>query len=145
VEQLLLALPVALQRAWRRGMSPLRRLFIIAFWLAVLFAYVEAILPANEQLQLSLWDKVNHMAAFFTITFLARAAYPRVPAVRLFLWLGAFGGFIELSQALPFIHRDAEWDDWFADLIASTLGLLVAWPFAVLTARRHPERGSAAE
>jgi VanZ family protein len=126
-------------------MSPLRRLFVIAFWLAALFAYVEAIMPARDQIALSGWDKINHMAAFFVITFLARAAYPRIPVFRLFLMMAAFGAFIELSQALPFIHRDAEWADWFADLIATLLGLVIAWPFAVLADRRRALRGSATQ
>jgi VanZ family protein len=124
-------------------MSPLRRLFVIAFWLAALFAYVEAIIPARDQIELSLWDKINHMAAFFTITFLARAAYPRIPVFRLFVMMAAFGAFIELSQALPFIHRDAEWADWFADLIATLLGLIIAWPFAILADRRRSRRSVA--
>ena len=123
-------------------MSPLRRLFVIAFWLAALFAYVEAIMPARDQIELSAWDKINHMAAFFAITFLARAAYPRLAVFRLFLMMAAFGAFIELSQALPFIHRDAEWADWFADLIATLLGLAIAWPFAILADRRRARRDS---
>ena len=126
-------------------MSPLRRLFVIAFWLAALFAYVEAIMPARDQIELSMWDKINHMAAFFTITFLARAAYPRIPVFRLFVMMAAFGAFIELSQAMPFIHRDAEWDDWFADLVATVVALIVAWPFAILADRRRSRRASAAE
>lgn len=124
-------------------MSPLRRLFVIAFWLAALFAYVEAIMPAHDQIELSTWDKINHMAAFFAITFLARAAYPRIAVFRLFLMMAAFGAFIELSQAVPFIHRDAEWDDWFADLIATLVALVIAWPFAILADRRRAGRASA--
>lgn len=116
-------------------MSPLRRLFVIAFWGALLFAYVEAILPARESMHLTWWDKLDHMTAFFVITFLARAAYPHVPVVRLFVMLAGFGGFIELSQALPFIHRDAEWNDWFADITAIVVGLILAWPFAILARR----------
>ena len=123
-------------------MSPLRRLFVIAFWLAALFAYVEAIIPAQDQIELSAWDKLNHMAAFFTVTFLARAAYPRIAVFRLFVMMAAFGAFIELSQALPVIRRDAEWDDWFADLIATVAALVAAWPFAILAARRRARRVS---
>lgn len=124
-------------------MSPLRRLFVFAFWAALLFAYVEAVLPGRDALVLSVWDKMNHMIAFFTITFLARAAYPRIPVFRLFLMMAAFGAFIELSQALPFIGRDAEWDDWFADLVATVAALIVAWPFAILADRRRARRALA--
>ena len=124
-------------------MSPLRRLFVLAFWGALLFAYVDAIIPGKDAISLSSWDKLNHMIAFFTVTFLARAAYPRIPVFRLFVMMAAFGAFIELSQALPFIHRDAEWDDWFADMIAILAALIVAWPFAILADQRRGRRGSA--
>ena len=123
-------------------MSPLRRLFVIAFWGALLFAYVDAIVPGKDAISISAWDKINHMIAFFAITFLARAAYPRITVFRLFAMMAAFGAFIELSQALPFIHRDAEWDDWFADMIAILIALIVAWPFALLARRRSAEAAS---
>jgi len=124
-------------------MSPLRRLFVIAFWGALLFAYIDAIIPGKDAISLSAWDKLNHMIAFFTITFLARAAYPRVPVFRLFLMMASFGAFIELSQAIPVIHRDAEWDDWFADMIATLVALIVAWPFVMLADKCRSRRGSA--
>jgi VanZ family protein len=63
----------------------------------------------------------------------------------LFLMMTAFGGFIELSQAVPFIHRDAEWDDWFADIFATVIGLIVAWPFAILADKRRAKRRSPSE
>jgi len=124
-------------------MSPLRRLFVLAFWGALLFAYIEAIIPGKDAINLSAWDKMNHMIAFFTITFLARAAYPRIPIFRLFVMMAAFGAFIELSQALSFIGRDAEWDDWLADMIATLVALIIAWPFAILADRRRARRASA--
>jgi len=124
-------------------MSLLRRLFVLAFWGALLFAYAEAILPGRDTVNLASWDKLNHMAAFFTLTFLARAAYPRLPVFRLFVMMAAFGAFIELSQAMPFIRRDAEWADWFADMIATLVGLIIAWPFAILADKRRARRTSA--
>ncbi len=113
-------------------------MFVFAFWLAVIIAYVSAILPSAEAPHIAAWDKLNHMLAFFTITFLARAAYPKLAVLPLFALLAAFGAFIELSQAVPFIHRDAEWDDWFADVFAIVVGLVLAWPIAWL-AKRHRE------
>ena len=127
------------------AMSPLRRLFVIVFWLATIFAYISAILPAREAPHVTSWDKLDHMVAFFTITFLARAAYPRTLVVLLFAFLALFGAFIELSQATSFIHRDAEWDDWFADIAAIVVGLIAAWPFAILADRRRERRVSVSE
>ena len=126
-------------------MSPLRRVFVFAFWFAVIGAYVSAILPGAEAPHIATWDKLNHMLAFFTITFLARAAYPRLSVLALFVLLAGFGAFIELSQAVPFIHRDAEWDDWYADVIAIVAGLLLAWPFAILAQRRRTPQNSTHE
>lgn len=123
-------------------MSPLRRLFVIAFWLALALAYTAAILPGKEAPSLGWTDKVDHMTAFFTITFLGRAAYPQLGVLTLLALMTAFGGFIEVSQAVPFIHRDAEWNDWFADIAATCLGLIVAQPFAVLAQRRRGRRAA---
>lgn len=125
-------------------MSPLRRLFVVAFWAAAVFAYGAAIVPQAEAPHLGWSDKIDHMAAFFTITFLGRAAYPRLPVALLLGAMALFGGFIELSQAMPMIHRDAEWNDWFADVAASVIGIVIAQPFAVLADRRRRRRASAA-
>ncbi|UAK25351.1 VanZ family protein [Sphingomonas nostoxanthinifaciens] len=122
-------------------MPPLRRICIILFWLAVIVAYVAAILPQREAPHLGYSDKVDHMAAFFTITVLARLGYPERAVPLVFIAMAAFGGFIELSQAVPIVHRDAEWADWFADMAASVVGLIVAWPLLALIERwSKPQR-----
>lgn len=121
-------------------MSPLRRLFVVALWGAVTFAYVAALLPQKEAPHLGYSDKVDHAVAFLTVTVLARLAYPRASIGALFALIAAFGGVIELSQAVPFIHRDAEWDDWFTDVAATLVGLLIAWPLAALADRRRARR-----
>ena len=121
-------------------MSLLRRLFVIAFWLCVAGAYVFAIMPGKEAPAAFAWDKMNHMLAFFVITVLCRLAYPRLPVLLVAVAMAAFGGFIELSQAVPFIHRDAEWIDLFADCVAATVGLVVAWPLAALADRRRAKK-----
>jgi len=108
----------------------------VALWSAVAVAYVAAIVPGRDAPSLGWTDKVDHMAAFFTISLLAGLAYPRLPALRLLAIVSAFGAFIELSQAMPFIGRDAEWADWAADTVATGVGLLVAWPLRRLVWRR---------
>lgn len=117
-------------------MSPLRRLIVFACWLAVAVAYVAAVVPQRDAPHLGGSDKLDHMAAFFTICFLARLAYRHV-AVGVIFWLAvAFGAFIELSQALPFIHRDAELGDWIADAAAAAIGVSAAWPVLAWWDRR---------
>jgi VanZ family protein len=116
-------------RAKERAML-LRRLLVALCWLTALGAYALAIMPSDQTVSVSSWDKMNHMIAFFVLAILARAAYPRVRAWTLFAALSAFGGFIELSQAIPALHRDAEWADLFADMAAAAVGLAVATPLA---------------
>lgn len=88
----------------------------IAFWAAALFAFTMAIVPQAVEVPGS--DKVLHMLAFFVITSLGCGGYPRFSRVKLMLALAAFGGAIELVQMIPAIHRDAEWGDWLADIVA---------------------------
>ena len=93
------------------------------FWIALIIIYGLAIMPAPDAPSLGVGDKVDHIAAFLCLTLLARPAYPaRSPALT-GLALSAFGAFIELSQAVPFIHRDASVADWVADSIAILVGL----------------------
>jgi VanZ family protein len=101
------------------------RLLRIAFWAAVLFAFVMAVLPAPPGPQVP--DKVEHMVAFFTLTVLGNVAYPRLAHVRLMVALIAFGGLIELAQLGPALHRDSEWSDWLADIVAVIAAIGVAW------------------
>jgi VanZ family protein len=121
-------------------MSLLRWMFVIAFWLCIAGAYVFAILPGADAPAVFVWDKLNHMLAFFVVTVLGRLAYPSVRVPLIALAMAAFGGLIELSQAVPFIHRDAEWVDFFADCAAAAVGLVVAWPLAVLADLRRARR-----
>jgi hypothetical protein len=95
------------------------RLLRIAFWTAATIAFVMAILPHPPTIRV--WDKLQHMVAFLVITLLGCAAYPRFSRLKLLLALVAFGGFIEVVQAIPVIHRDTDWHDWLADIIAITL------------------------
>jgi len=100
------------------------RLIRLAFWAAALFAFVMAVLPQPVKLPGS--DKVQHMAAFFTITMLGWAGYRGLSRVKLVLAMVAFGGLIEAVQLAPQLHRDSEWSDWAADILAVLLALAVA-------------------
>jgi VanZ family protein len=107
-------------------MFRIQRLFTFAFWAAAMFAYVVAVLPDADAPSFSSSDKVEHMVAFFTLAILARLAHPRWSFLALAALLGAFGAFIEFSQMIPAIHRDASLWDWYADMAAVGAGLLVA-------------------
>lgn len=107
-------------------MFRIQRLFTIAFWAAALFAYLAAVLPQQEAPSFSSSDKVEHVVAFFTLAVLSRFAHPRWSFLLLAALLGGFGAFIEFSQMIPALHRDASIYDWYADMAAVAVGLLVA-------------------
>jgi len=106
------------------------------FWITLLFAYGAAIMPSPDAPDLGAGDKVNHIAAFLVLTWLGRHAYPALGRWRLALALSAFGILIELTQAIPALHRDASFWDWMADSCAIVVALAILLPF---------ERGRAGE
>ncbi|NIJ06974.1 VanZ family protein [Sphingomonas vulcanisoli] len=103
------------------NIAPIRTACRILFVIAALFAYVCAIIPQRPEIFGS--DKDNHILAFFTLAFLARLGWPRRQALWVAFALVGFGGFIEISQATPIIHRDPEWNDVFADCIGIAGGM----------------------
>jgi Na+/H+-dicarboxylate symporter len=105
----------------------IRRLLPFAFWGALLFAFVMAVLPQPPQLPGQPLDKVQHILAFAVLAGLAAAAYPRASLMKILLLLSAFGALIEFAQMIPALHRDGDWVDWAADVMAAgTILLLVA-------------------
>ncbi|MGZ3255278.1 MAG: hypothetical protein ACXU68_00735 [Croceibacterium sp.] len=100
------------------------RLLRFAFWAAVLIAFTMAVLPHPPQVPV--WDKLQHMAAFFVITVLGRAAYHEVSRKILLPALIGFGGLIELVQMVPALHRDSDWHDLLADIVAVVGALAIA-------------------
>jgi len=102
----------------------------IVFFAALVFTFYSAVIPPHEALQLVPWDKAEHFIAFYTLTGLAAAAFPK----RNLLWIAAalsgFGALIEFVQGLPIVHRDRDFWDWVADTIAIVAALapmLLVW------------------
>jgi VanZ family protein len=106
-----------------------QRLLMLAFWGAALFALVMASLPKPPQLPGEPGDKIQHIMAFATLAALGAAAYPRVPLVRLLIGLAAFGALIEMIQLIPPLHRDAQFTDLVADILAAAAVLGLVWLF----------------
>ncbi|HEX4160567.1 MAG TPA: VanZ family protein [Rhizomicrobium sp.] len=90
----------------------------LAFCAAFVFTFVAAVMPPRHAPQLFPWDKAEHFAAFYTLALLAMAAFPRRSLLAIAVLLSAFGGLIELVQALPIVGRDCDVRDWVADTIA---------------------------
>ena len=94
-----------------------------AFFVSAAFAFVMALLPKPPDLPGGPGDKIQHMMAFATLGTLAAAGWRDRPLAVLFAWLAGFGAAIELFQAIPVLHRDAEWLDWLADMAAAAAAL----------------------
>lgn len=105
----------------------MRTLIIGFFWTAVAVAFGFAIWPHAFNFPGNPSDKFQHIAAFAVITALATAAFPRIPPMRLLLWLSAYGALIELVQWIPALHRDSDVFDWVADTAASAVVLWIVW------------------
>jgi len=77
-----------------------------------------------EELQARFLDKVEHIAAYGTITFLFLRSLRRSPGIRTMLIIlilgGAIGALDEITQ--PWVNRIASWLDFVADLV----GILLA-------------------
>ncbi len=102
----------------------------MAFVAALVFTFYSAVIPPRQALQLVPWDKAEHFIAFYVLTILAAAAYPKRSVWLIAAWLCGFGALIELVQGLAFVHRDRDFWDWVADSIAIGAALapmLLVW------------------
>ena len=103
------------------------RLLRPLFWLLLAFALTMALLPKPPQLPIDRFgDKFEHMLAFAALAGVANLGWREVPAWRIGLQLSAFGALIELLQAIPALHRDADLRDWIADTLAIVVATLIA-------------------
>lgn len=109
-------------RHWTNIASSLARR---AFWPALVFAVVMAVLPKPPEIPaLNLGDKLQHMVAFFTLTLLAGSGWRQTSWIKLALGLALVGAGIELVQAMPALHRSSDWRDLAADCMAILVALV---------------------
>jgi hypothetical protein len=102
----------------------------LVFFAAVVFTFYSALIPPRYALQLVPWDKAEHFIAFYALTGLAVAAYPRRNLLLLAVLLSAFGALIEIVQGLSLVHRDRDFWDWVADtlaIVAALAPMLLVW------------------
>ena len=106
----------------------MRRLCRLAFWVALVASFIMATLPHPPALPGAPSDKVQHILAFGVLAALGALAFPALPLIALVLGLTAFGGVIEIIQAIPALNRDSDVIDFVADgLAALTVGTIVRW------------------
>lgn len=103
-----------------------------AFFSALMFTGWAAFSPPGTHgIEWVPWDKAQHFIAFYALTGLAVAAFPRVSIYLIAILLSAFGALIEVVQGLPIVHRDQDVGDWIADSVAISCALaplyLVWW------------------
>jgi VanZ family protein len=97
----------------------------LAFWAALLFAFVMAIVPRPPELPGAPSDKIQHISAFVVLGALGFFAYPGFSLLALGVRLSLFGALIELVQAIPALGRDSDVLDWIADTLAVAVILSV--------------------
>jgi VanZ family protein len=88
-----------------------------------------AVLPHPPEVPGEPNDKVQHIAAFVTLTLLGSFAYSATALLQLLVRLSLFGAAIEVVQAIPALHRDSDVWDWVADTAAVSVVLLLVWFF----------------
>lgn len=96
----------------------------IVFFAALMFTFYSAVAPAAHVLRLTPWDKATHFIAFYVLTALAVASFPRRNLLLIAALLSGFGASIEIVQGTPQVHRDRDFWDWVADTVAIASALL---------------------
>ena len=106
------------------------RLARAVFFAALIFTCYSAVVPPARALQLVPWDKAEHFIAFYTLTGLGVAAFPRRQLWIIGVLLSTLGAMIEFVQGLSIVHRDRDFWDWVADttaIFAALSPMLLVW------------------
>jgi VanZ family protein len=99
------------------------RLLQVGFWAALLFTLFSAFAPSSQVENLLPWDKAQHFLAFYVLSVLGAAAFPKRSLIVIGSVLSGLGALIELVQATPFVARDGDVFDWVADTVAIVVAL----------------------
>ena len=108
----------------------------LVFWLALAVTLVMALLPNPPALPTQATDKVQHIAAFAALTFLAALGFLGLRLRVIFVAMAVLGLAIEVLQTIPTLHRDAQASDWLADCAATAAALLLCGMLRWLFRRR---------
>jgi hypothetical protein len=122
--------PDLFQDSWVPSISLLLKVARLAFFAALIFTFYSAVAPPAHVVHLVPWDKATHFIAFYVLTGLAVAAFPKRNLIVVAAALSAFGALIEIVQGLPMVNRDRDFWDWVADTIAISCALapmLLVW------------------
>ena len=100
------------------------RLWRFAFAACLVTVLVLALLPTDQPLPTTGWDKTDHILAFSVLTLLGFQSYCGY-RTRLAIGLLSYGIGIELLQGLT-SYRSAEWRDVVADAMGIAVAFLLA-------------------
>jgi hypothetical protein len=121
--------------------SWLIRIAQFAFFAALIFTFYSAVIPPQQAVQLVPWDKAEHFIAFYALTGLAVAGFPKRNLFVLAALLSGFGALIEFAQGLEIVRRDRDFWDWVADTLAIAAALapmiLVWWRGVVRSGQKN--------
>jgi hypothetical protein len=119
------------------------RLAQAVFFVALIFTCYSAVIPPAHAVKLVPWDKAEHFIAFYALTGLGAAAFPRRHLLVIGASLSALGALIEVVQGLSIVHRDRDFWDWVADTIAIIAALspmlLVHWRGLVRSSQKNSD------
>jgi hypothetical protein len=119
------------------------RLAQAVFFGALIFTCYSAVIPPTHALQLVPWDKAEHFIAFYSLTGLGVAAFPRRRLWVIGILLSGLGALIEFVQGLSVVNRDRDFWDWVADTIAIMAALspmlLVWWRGLVRSGQKNSD------
>src|ERR1700737_3662722 len=119
------------------------RLAQAVFFAALIFTCYSAVIPPAHAIQLVPWDKAEHFIAFYALTGLGVAAFPRRRLWVIGVLLSALGALIEYVQGLHIVHRDRDFWDWVADTLAILAALspmlLVWWRGLVRSSQKNSD------
>jgi VanZ family protein len=116
---------------WIRMLLRYAPVALAVYWTAL---FIGTHLPITQQKvePVPYFDKWLHLAGFAGLAFLAATAWRARRSGRplgsvqygcLLAGMAAYAAVDELSQLLPFVRRNADLGDWFADVIGAAIGL----------------------
>jgi len=115
------------------------RIAQLTFWVGLTLTCAGALIPAPPAVPLVGRDQAQHFIAFYVLTVLAAAAFPRLKLIWIAIALSGSGAAIEIVQGLKIVSRDRDLWDWVAD----TLAIAVAFAPVVLISWTERFRASA--
>jgi hypothetical protein len=125
-------------------MPKLLRLAQATFFVSLVIVFAGAVAPPSTvHLSLIPWDKAQHFIAFWGLTGLALAAFPKRNMYVIGALMSGFGALIEVVQGLPFVNRDEDFFDWVADtlaVIAAMLPMILPWWLGYFAAQKKNEK-----